>query len=506
MVDKLWKTIWTGAFRGQVLVYPAVEQRAAPPDWWRAAYGLLVVADEACVDVGYDGHMGSADDEKLSWIAKYVKATSMAIARRNEDKDDNKHIRTQVKHVTISPLTDHSVLCVQPKGRTPRVGCTMRSLSHNLALLPPAGFVTTHWQRPPSTPPDEDKSNLNLLLVPLPYTIHPSWFEVGDDEKTKTGWFDLKPRWLSQARDIPKFTRELVAAAKRRVDGPVHGVIFPEYSVNWSLFESLRSELADVGVEFLIAGSCQDGSGDPEDQNIKSEENQGNFVLVAQLAKSEDKSAKSVTTSRAKHHRWGIYDGQPEAYGLTSRFTTPNIVYWEKIGLPRREIDLHVFRNTSVFATMICEDLARSDPCHQVLRSIGPNIVFVLLMDGPQLPTRWPARYASTLADDPGSAVLTFTSLGLVDRTNATAAFPASRAIAMWKDDTGRTREVVCPSHSQGVVISLKSLQATDRTLDGRTNSDTRRWLFDFQRPVQLPRDEVGLMEDVLWAGMTSTE
>ena len=153
---------------------------------------------------------------------------------------------------------------------------------------------------------------------------------------------------------------------------------------------------------------------------------------------------------------------------------------------------------------MICEDLARSDPCHQVLRSIGPNIVFVLLMDGPQLPTRWPARYASTLADDPGSAVLTFTSLGLVDRTNATAAFPSSRAIALWKDDTGRTREIICPSSAQSVVISLKSEKATDRTLDGRENSDTRRWLFDYQRPIQLPGDQAGLVEDVSWAGIKS--
>ena len=203
VVNELWKVIWTGAFERNVLVYAPLAHHVAPPDWWKAAYGLLVIADEACVDVGYDGHMGDKGDDRLSWIAKYVKASSMAIVSKNNDrKGKPEDVRMEFKHVTISPLTDHSVLCVQPKARTPRVGCTMRSLSHNLALLPPAGFVTTDWQRPPATPPDEDGSNLNLLLVPLPYTIHPSWFDVGEDAKTETGWFDLNPRWLSEATKI----------------------------------------------------------------------------------------------------------------------------------------------------------------------------------------------------------------------------------------------------------------------------------------------------------------
>ncbi|WP_271593084.1 hypothetical protein [Bradyrhizobium sp. CCBAU 65884] len=498
-VDELWKIIWEAAFTEKLPVYVNLASSSEPPAWWRAAYGLMVIADEACVDVGYDGH-ATDNDQALSWIAKFVKASSMAIALNNASRpggvDD---VRMEFKHVTISPLADQSVLCVQPKARTPRVGCTLRSLTHNLALLPPAGVVTTHWQRPPATPSDSD-ANLNLLLVPLPYTIHPGWFDVGTDKGV--GWFELRPKWLREARKIRLFIDELVQSAKRRVDGKIHGVIFPEYSLNWPLFKELRDMLAEHDVEFLIAGSCQNCSRDQENLEVDNIDSRGNFVLVSQLARSADNSATSVTTSRPKHHRWGIYDGQPDAYGLRTVFPNGRIVYWEKIGLPRREIDLHVFRNSSVFATMICEDLARSDPCHQVLRSLGPNIVFVLLMDGPQLPTRWPARYASTLADDPGSAVLTFTSMGLVDRTNATAAFPASRAIAMWKDDTGRTREIVCPSTAQGVVISLKSQEAVDQTLDGRRNADTCQWLFDFQRPISIDRDQAALAEDVCWAGI----
>ncbi len=50
-------------------------------------------------------------------------------------------------------------------------------------------------------------------------------------------------------------------------------------------------------------------------------------------------------------------------------------------------------------------------PLRTVIRSVGPNLVIVLLMDGPQLVRRWPGKYATVLSDDPGSAVLTVTSL-----------------------------------------------------------------------------------------------
>jgi len=53
-----------------------------------------------------------------------------------------------------------------------------------------------------------------------------------------------------------------------------------------------------------------------------------------------------------------------------------------------------------VLTVLICEDLARLDPVNDLVRAVGPNLVMSLLMDGPQLTTRWPARYATVLADD----------------------------------------------------------------------------------------------------------
>ena len=49
-------------------------------------------------------------------------------------------------------------------------------------------------------------------------------------------------------------------------------------------------------------------------------------------------------------------------------------------------------------------DLAQPDPVASIIRQVGPSLVIGLLLDGPQLAERWPARYASVFADDPGCA------------------------------------------------------------------------------------------------------
>ena len=64
-----------------------------------------------------------------------------------------------------------------------------------------------------------------------------------------------------------------------------------------------------------------------------------------------------------------------------------------------------------------------------------------VLLDGPQLTSRWAARYASVLADDPGSAVLTLTSYGMVQRSRPPGHDPSS-VVALWKDPERGTREI----------------------------------------------------------------
>ena len=60
---------------------------------------------------------------------------------------------------------------------------------------------------------------------------------------------------------------------------------------------------------------------------------------------------------------------------------------------------------------------AEPEPAAELIRAVGPNLLIALLMDGPQLSNRWPARYAAVLAEDPGTSVLTLTSLGMAERS-----------------------------------------------------------------------------------------
>jgi len=193
------------------------------------------------------------------------------------------------------------------------------------------------------------------------------------------------------------------------------------------------------------------------------------------------------TKSRRKHHRWRINGSQAKTYGLSTALNPEIPNWWEDIPLGRRELVFHRFRKASVFSVLICEELARSDPCHEILRSVAPNLIFALLMDGPQIKSRWPAQYAANLADDPGSSVLTFISFGLIDRANQHGPHPANHSIAMWKDDSGTFVEIPMPQGvgPRGRLLSIKPEEVCDATITGKRSTE-RTWRLGSHLPVTL--------------------
>jgi hypothetical protein len=301
----------------------------------------------------------------------------------------------------------------------------MRTLSHNLALVPPIGVVDLNWHREVRSF-QENREPLNLLLVPFPYRISALSFEPQEghvrNDVHQDQWscmFDVHQRWLIKGgerpcdamssddykqsqSDILNFIDALIVQSQRDV-GKIHGLLLPELAVNWPTYSELVKKLiSDANrdgskrqpLDFIICGSSTDwGDG------------KGNFVLVTTFSKNDAGKLIATTYSQAKHHRWRLTESQISAYGLSAALD-PHVVWWEAIEIPRREVGLTVFRLGSIFSAMICEDLARSEPCHEPLKSVGSNLIFALLMDGPQLPHRWSARYATSLADDPGSSVL----------------------------------------------------------------------------------------------------
>lgn len=100
------------------------------------------------------------------------------------------------------------------------------------------------------------------------------------------------------------------------------------------------------------------------------------------------------------------------------------------------------------------------------------------LLDGPQLSSRWAARYASVLADDPGSAVLTLTSMGMARRSRPHGR-DASPVIALWKDPSRGIREIPLEAGAHGVVLSVGMSRATRRSADGRWPVDNGTYCYD---------------------------
>ncbi|HSS10277.1 MAG TPA: ABC transporter substrate-binding protein, partial [Acidimicrobiales bacterium] len=118
-------------------------------------------------------------------------------------------------------------------------------------------------------------------------------------------------------------------------------------------------------------------------------------------------------------------------------------------------------------ACLVCEDLARIDEVADLLRAVGPTLVVTILLDGPQLASRWTARYASVLADDPGSTVLTLSAYGMVQGSWRTGQSPSS-VVALWKDPVVGLHEIALDADAQGILLTAELDRTIRRSADGR--------------------------------------
>ena len=89
------------------------------------------------------------------------------------------------------------------------------------------------------------------------------------------------------------------------------------------------------------------------------------------------------------------------------------------------------------------------------------------LLDGPQLSSRWGARYAGVLADDPGSAVLTLTPFGMAQRSRPPGHHP-SPVVALWKGPGQNIHEIPLERGAHGILLSATVGPAVRRSFDGR--------------------------------------
>lgn len=453
---------------------------AAPkyPLWWEAAFSLLIVADEACEGVGhyvFDAE-GSLEERSTRCLPdtfqnRTIDAKYAMYRLGNSERWEHKQgqaPRARKNYVSMGVMANAAVISVQPKGRVTSVGSSLRNMSRNLAAVGPVGAVRCNWQQSASPCQTKDGEVLNILLIPSPYEIKGRNFRSKGNDR-----FEIDQTWLTNEDQFCSDIRSLVS--KAILEGPIHGIIFPEYSLNYKIFDNLRDKLFDSTestLKFMIAGSSSNCEGD-----------KGNFVLTA-IWEGDRLKDRVRFFSQRKHQRWRIDASQISTYALGPSLS-PSQDWWENHSIGRRELHFFQLAEDAVFTSLICEDMARNDPCHDIIRSVAPNLVFALLMDGPQLSHRWPARYAGALADDPGCAVLSFSSYGLISRSNHQWSGTPSHSVGLLRDSRGLTREITLPPGKDAVIVTLLSERANDKTFDGRNTKFASQWSFVSQIPVE---------------------
>jgi hypothetical protein len=246
--------------------------------------------------------------------------------------------------------------------------------------------------------------------------------------------------------------------------------------VDESEVNDLEALLDRHGVGMLVTGVRQ-GSRQPGQFG-------GNWVHIGAGPRLEKGGSLPSSTGEQwfhirqnKHHRWSLDEGQILQYHLGGALH-PHIRWWEAMEVPRRTVHFVELGDEITLVSLVCEDLAQIDSVAEVIRSVGPTVVITPLLDGPQLSSRWAARYASVLADDPGSAVLTLTSYGMVQRSRPHGR-DASPVVALLKDPVRGLREIRLETGAQGVLLTFCGDRTTRRSADGRCPIDNVTEYFD---------------------------
>jgi hypothetical protein len=234
-------------------------------------------------------------------------------------------------------------------------------------------------------------------LLPWPLRVRATDFHavegsVDRQSKDAYGFCEFAP---ADRLDLDLLDRVLIAA--RQEAGRVDVVVLPESTVEEHELDGLETLLDAHGVVYLQAG-------------VREPAQPGRFPSSWLHIGVNPGFEKGGATPRAggqpwfhlrqnKHHRWSLDAGQVDQYHLGGALH-PQIRWWEAMDVPRKAIQF-VEVAELVQAALVCEDLAHNDDIAQLIRSVGPTVVIVGLLDGPQLTSRWAARYASVLPTIP---------------------------------------------------------------------------------------------------------
>lgn len=408
------------------------------PSLAHALFELAAMADEASAGVGL-----AKSSETSAKSAKFYRRARVQLLPTENGS-------------SLCMEIDPTRLRVLPKMHAPSKGLTIRSLSHHLALCC-GDEILPFWET--SIAYASQRQSLNLLVIPWPERVKPVQFKrvprSGSGMRNMPGHFGFfsyaaKPDGKVAPEAFVAHVEALYREACSML-GRIDGIVFPELALVPEEFDALR-EAEFTKRAFLVSGIAKA----PDDDSKF-----GINELYCDIPNRE-------RMVQSKHHRWKLDGGQIAQYGLGS-LLSPERSWWEYINVDNRKLNFVSLLPWLVLSVVICEDLARPDPVGDLLRAVGPNLVIALLMDGPQIKERWSARYATTLAEDPGCSVLSLTSIGMSKLSRPSSGANRSRVIGLWKDAHSSTPvEIELPDNCGAVVLSLSVRWMDEWTADGR--------------------------------------
>ena len=408
-----------------------VDELAGGSPWslCSALLALHAAADEACAGLGTATGAPPGPGRRFRGRARELLAETGSLSR-------------------VSP----GVIRVLPRCRATTAGMSIHSLARHVCVR--GTQVDVDWHRILSRPRGVTiaGAHANVVLLPWPLRIravdfHPVDYTLPHMDRAEFGFFQYDPR---ETLDL-ELVESVLCAAEDEAGG-VDIVVLPEGAVVPSDIVPLESVLAEHGVWLLLAGVREAA---PDRGQLGR-----NWVHIGVRQELVWRHAR-----QHKHHRWCLDARQVSQYRLASSLD-PGMRWWEAVDLPRRSLQI-IDQGIMTVLPLVCEDLARMEPVADLVRAIAPSLVIALLLDGPQLASRWTSRYASVLADDPGSAVCTLTSYGMVRRC-VPAGFEPSRVVALWKDASGGLTEVALDEGDHGVLITTNVTPTGSYTADGR--------------------------------------
>jgi hypothetical protein len=420
---------------------------------WRVCTALLslhAMADEACAG------LGSATERADGRGAGYRARARELLARTG----------------SLARLAPRRVR-VLPKVRTPPTG---RPAFSRYACVQGAGLEAS-WHKVPARHlgTDPRAEHVNLLLLPWPLRVRESDFRAVEGsvqrlELDPFGFFEFAP---AERLDLDLVERVLIAALDEVDDVDV--VVLPEAAIDESEIDELEAVLDRHGVVQLMAGVRQRSPG-PGRQPCNWVHTGVNARLRKGAGPPDGPGRQWFHIRQTKHHRWSLDESQIYQYHLAGALH-PHVRWWEAMEVPPRSLQFVSVGEEITIVSLVCQDLAESDEIASVIRGVGPTVVFTVLLDGPQLASRWGARYASVLADDPGSVVLTLTSFGMAQRSRPPGR-EASPIVALLKDADLGFREIPLEPGAHAVLLTASGSRAIRRTADGRRPVETGTHYF----------------------------